>query len=110
MIKNQIPHSFFKSLRDRSQFQNSNVVVLDLVNSNLDSTDEGKAIATDLATTLPKWSTLILYTPTNRSPVFEALNQLSDQERTVDYAIANMKLTLMDRVIGAADASDALNR
>jgi hypothetical protein len=62
-------------------------------------------------TGIPYGSTLLLYTKTNQSSVLKALNDsLSDQERTVDYAIANTKLTLMDRVIGAAYASDALNR
>lgn len=108
MLKQRIGNTLFKTEID-NQLKRSNVVVLDLVTSDLDKDEKGKEIAESIAKQLPRWSALILYTPTNHSPVFGHLDSLKKQgDQIVDYAAANMKITLMDRVIGASYASDAL--
>lgn len=110
MIRKQIKHSSFHSKLNEKLLKSADVIVLDTKNSKLDDQKEGKDIAKKLVAKLPEAAIIVLYTPTNFSPIFKTLSELPNNEKRIEFTSANMKITLMERVVGSAIASAALKK
>lgn len=113
MLQHRVKSIKFKVNSNNRELLQSNVVVLDLDDSNLAideaSTVAAKDLVKELTNNLKKWAVLVVYTANNQSPVVNYLRDMSKKdELRIEYVSANMKVTLMANVIEAAHVSHAL--
>jgi hypothetical protein len=113
VLQHRIESIRFKANPNDRELLRSNVVILDLDDSNLTadeaSTNQAKQLAQDLTNRLKKWAVLIIYTADNRSPIVNHLRKLDNEGKVpIEYTSANMKVTLMANVVEAAYVSHAL--